>query len=129
MMHLNKSSEVDPTLGVSIFAEVRPDGSAPFLSVCQAMSPENAFRSFIDSLLAAARQTGVYPDSWIFRYDIPAGRKAIAAVRETDGRFTAFHRFIRREGIAPTCILSLRDTVYCREQGIDCLSPEGHRER
>lgn len=129
MMHLNKSSEVDPTLGVSIFAEVRPDGSAPFLSVCQAMSPENAFRSFIDSLLAAARQTGVYPDSWIFRYDIPAGRKAIAAVRETDGRFTAFHRFTRREGIAPTCILSLRDTVYCREQGIDCLSPEGHRER
>lgn len=59
----------------------------------------------------------------------PAGRRAVAAVRETNGRFTDFHRFMRRAGIAPIRILSLRDAAYCQEQDIDCLSPEGLRGR
>ena len=129
MIHFNNNCKVDPTLGVSVFAEVRPDGGTASLSVCQEIPSENAFRHFMDSLLSAARQRGVYPDNWIFQYDMPAGRRAVAAVRETNGRFTDFHRFMRRAGIAPIRILSLRDAAYCQEQDIDCLSPEGLRGR
>lgn len=129
MIHFNNNCKVDPTLGVSVFAEVRPDGGTASLSICQEIPSENAFRHFMDSLLSAARQRGVYPDNWIFQYDMPAGRRAVAAVRETDGRFTDFHRFMRRAGIAPIRILSLRDAAYCQEQDIDCLSPEGLRGR
>lgn len=129
MMRLNNSLKIDPAYDVFVFAEVQPNDGTTSMSICQGDSPEDDFRLFIDGLLAASRQRGVYPDSWIFKYDIPAGSKGIQSVRQCADDFRIFHLFTQREGITATRILPLRDVAFCQEQGLDFLSPEGRHDR
>lgn len=112
----------------TVFVCVSPQAVTQAVQVVRHRCGEDDFRQFIYSRLDETRpEADFISDDWVFRYDIPDAGLLPPLDSEADqsAYFRDLRAIARQEGIVPSDIVTLRDAFFCRERGIDPLSPEG----
>ncbi len=90
------------------------------------------FEQFIQRNVEGQRSGGNYPDYWLFQYTIPDD--VLLRIRQQERLIGPDFLqnslpILLEEGVAPQCIVRLRDAAFCWQMNIPYLSPEAELER
>ena len=109
---------------VTLFLSVNPGSKIDLLQTLKRPEDDNLFRSLIAKCLLDGSKQEKVPDNWLFRYDFPDAGKLPRELRRpvNELSFDTVCHATARQGIRPTRIVTLRDALYCQQEGIDPLS-------
>ena len=90
------------------------------------------FEQFIQRNVEGQRSGKNYPDYWLFQYTIPDD--VLLRIRQQERLIGPDFLqnslpILLEEGVAPQCIVRLRDAAFCWQMNIPYLSPETELER